>query len=45
MLPCPHGLRSATRLYIGNAPKSVSATSTSVAIGESAPAATNAMLG
>ena len=45
MLPCPYGLRSATRLYIGKAPKSVSATRTSVATGDSVPAATNAMLG
>src|SRR3984957_20561165 len=33
------------RLYIGRAPKIDSSTSTSVAIGESAPAARNAMLG
>jgi hypothetical protein len=45
MLPWPCGLMAATRLYIGSAPNSVSRTSTSVAIGDSAPAARNAMLG
>ena len=35
MLPWPCGLSSATRLYIGSAPNSVSSTRTSVAIGES----------
>ena len=45
MLPCPWGLASATRLYIGSAPNSVIATSTSVATGASAPAARNAMPG
>ena len=45
MLPWPCGLMSATRPYIGSAPKSVRTISTSVAIGASAPAARNAMLG
>ena len=45
MLPWPCGLISATRLYIGSAPNSVSSTRTSVAIGESVPAAMNAMPG
>ena len=35
--PCPCGLCSATRLYIGSIPKSVSSTMSRVAIGESAP--------
>ena len=35
----------ATRLYIGSAPNSVRRTSTSVAMGESVPAARKAMLG
>ncbi len=45
MLPWPCGLIAATRLYIGSAPNSVSRTSTSVAMGESVPAARKAMLG
>ena len=45
MLPWPCGLISATRRYIGSAPKSVRSTSTSVAIGDSVPAARNAMPG
>jgi hypothetical protein len=45
MLPCPYGLISATRLYIGSAPNSVSSTRTSVAIGDTVPAAMNAMSG
>ena len=45
MLPWPCGLIAATRLYIGSAPNSVSSTRTSVAIGESVPAARKAMLG
>jgi hypothetical protein len=43
--PCPCGLASATRWYIGNMPKSVSNTISRVAIGESAPAAKPAMAG
>ena len=43
--PSPCGLASATRLYIGSAPKSVSKTRTNVANGESTPAARNAMPG
>ncbi len=43
--PCPCGLSSATRLYIGRAPKRVSSTISSVAMGESAPAASAAMPG
>ena len=35
MLPCPFGLSSATRQYIGSAPKSVRRTRTRVAMGES----------
>jgi hypothetical protein len=45
MLPWPRGLSSATRRYIGSAPNRVSTTSTSVAIGDSAPAARKAMPG
>jgi hypothetical protein len=45
MLPGPFGLMSAMRPYIGSAPKSVRMMRTSVAIGASAPAARNAMLG
>jgi uncharacterized membrane protein len=43
--PSPCGLSSATRLYIGKAPKSVSRTSTKVANGDNAPAARKAMPG
>jgi hypothetical protein len=43
--PCPLGLSSATRLYIGSAPNSVKSTMKSVAMGESAPAASAAMPG
>jgi hypothetical protein len=39
MEPSPCGLASATRLYIGSAPKSVRRTRTRVATGEMAPAA------
>ena len=45
MLPWPCGLSSATRRYIGSAPKSVSSTRTSVASGERTPAARKAMPG
>ena len=45
MEPSPCGLSAATRLYIGSAPKSVSSTRMSVAMGESAPAARKAMPG
>src|SRR5918998_1482264 len=43
--PCPWGLSFATRRYIGSTPSRVSATITSVASGESAPAASAAMPG
>ena len=43
--PCPRGLSSATRLYIGSAPNRVTATIKRVAMGESAPAASAAMPG
>ena len=43
--PSPCGLSAATRRYTGNAPNSVSATSTRVAIGDRTPAATAAMPG
>ena len=43
--PCPWGLSSATRLYIGSAPNRVKSTMKSVAKGESAPAASAAMPG
>ena len=43
--PCPCGLSSATRLYIGNAPNRVKSTMKRVATGESAPAASAAMPG
>ena len=45
MLPWPCGLSSATRRYIGSAPNRVRSTSTSVASGDSTPAARNAMPG
>ena len=44
-LPSPCGLSFATRRYMGNAPKSVTTTRTSVAIGARAPAASAAMPG
>ena len=44
MLPWPCGLISATRLYIGSAPASVSTIRTKVATGDRTPAARNAML-
>ena len=43
--PCPCGLSSATRRYIGSIPSSVSATISRVASGDSAPAASAAMAG
>ncbi len=43
--PSPCGLATATRLYIGSAPNSVTRTRISVAIGESAPAASAAIPG
>jgi hypothetical protein len=43
--PSPWGLALATRLYIGSAPKRVIKTRTSVAIGESTPAASAAIPG
>ena len=43
--PCPCGLSRATRLYIGSMPSSVSATMSSVASGDRAPAARAAMPG
>ncbi len=43
--PCPWGLSSATRRYIGNTPSRVSPTIRSVAIGETAPAARTAIEG
>lgn len=43
--PCPCGLSRATLRYMGSMPNSVSATMSSVASGESAPAATAAMPG
>ena len=43
--PCPCGLSSATRRYIGSIPSSVSATISNVASGDSAPAASTAMPG
>ena len=43
--PSPCGLSSATRRYIGSAPNRVISTSTSVANGDSAPAASAAMPG
>jgi hypothetical protein len=43
--PCPWGLSSATRLYIGSAPKRVKSTINRVATGESDPAASAAMPG
>ena len=45
MEPSPLGLSRATRRYTGSAPKRVSSTSTSVAMGASAPAASAAMPG
>ena len=45
MLPWPNGLISATRLYIGSAPNTVTRTRISVAIGDSVPAARKAMPG
>ena len=43
--PWPCGLSRATRRYIGSMPSSVSATISSVASGDSAPAASAAMPG
>ena len=43
--PCPCGDSRATRRYMGSMPNSVSATISSVASGESAPAASAAMAG
>ncbi len=43
--PCPCGLSLATRRYIGSIPSSVRATISSVASGDSAPAASAAMAG
>ena len=43
--PCPCGLSLATRRYIGSIPSRVSATISSVASGDSAPAASAAMAG
>jgi len=43
--PCPRGLSAATRRYIGSIPNSVSATMSSVARGDTAPAASRAMPG
>jgi hypothetical protein len=43
--PCPCGLSSDTRWYIGSAPKRVSSTMSRVAMGESAPAARAAIPG
>ena len=45
MEPCPCGLSAATTLYIGSIPRRVSSTIRSVAIGESAPAASAAIPG
>jgi hypothetical protein len=45
MEPCPLGLSSATCLYIGSAPKRGRSTIKSVAMGESAPAASAAIPG
>jgi hypothetical protein len=43
--PCPCGLSCATRRYIGSMPSNVSATISSVASGDSAPAASAAIAG
>jgi hypothetical protein len=43
--PCPCGLSCATRRYIGSMPNNVSATMSSVASGDSAPAASTAIAG
>jgi hypothetical protein len=43
--PCPLGLSAATRRYIGSIPNRVSTTISSVASGETAPAASAAMPG
>ena len=43
--PCPFGLSSATRRYIGSIPNRVSATISNVASGDTAPAASAAMPG
>jgi hypothetical protein len=45
MEPSPRGLSDATRRYTGRAQRSVTATSTSVANGETIPAASAAMAG
>jgi hypothetical protein len=45
MLPSPFGLCRATWEYTGSAPRSVTATSTRVAIGDRNPAARNAIPG
>ena len=43
--PCPCGLSFATRRYIGSMPNRVRTTMSSVAIGDSAPAANTAIAG
>ena len=43
--PCPFGLSAATRRYIGSIPNSVSTTISSVASGDTAPAASSAIPG
>ena len=43
--PCPFGLSAATRRYIGSMPNRVSGTISSVASGDTAPAASAAMPG
>jgi hypothetical protein len=43
--PSPRGLSAATRRYTGSAPNSVTAISTTVASGETTPAARNAIAG
>ena len=43
--PCPWGLSTATRRYIGSIPHSVSSTISSVASGDTAPAASAAIPG
>jgi hypothetical protein len=43
--PCPFGLSAATLRYIGSMPPSVSSTISSVASGQTAPAASAAMPG
>ena len=43
--PCPCGLSAATTRYMGNIPKSVNSTISSVAMGDSAPAVAIAIPG